>query len=164
MENKRVKDIDNLLAKLRSENTEHKNFHPNKATNKNSEHCEDEEEEYGSLPSRYNYSKTYNFPDVDKENIEEESENESSDEDVEDPKEKIRKRLEEIRANKFKLGRAVRIRTESKVIQEIPKETRRPLSQLRPQSAKSSSSRLPTTNLKAKKNDPVAMFHKHQNE
>ncbi|CAG9334608.1 unnamed protein product [Blepharisma stoltei] len=125
----------------------------------NSYHCRtfdnsfEEDEDYGHLPSKYHFGTLKSIQESNKENIPEMSESPSIEEDLHNPKVIIRKTLEEIKKSKFKFG--LKIKKEQK---------RKPLAQLRPQSAKCLSSRAHTPNLNKRKNDPVSMFHKHQNE
>ncbi|CAG9330508.1 unnamed protein product [Blepharisma stoltei] len=185
MENKRIGDIDRLLQKLKEENNQYRNskklqeeIEENK---ENPDYRQDEEEEEDYLPSRYKREPSYHSESEEEEGEEQdedqeensgredireaESEDEElSEEEEEDTREKIRKRLEEIRKKKNQLGPPVRVEK----AQEAPQRPHTAKPQIyRPQSAKfpktPSFFATPITT-KKKKSDPVALFNQRQRE
>jgi hypothetical protein len=146
MDSKRIEDIERLLQKMREENMQYRENKQNLYT-KPIENDEDEEE--NSLPSRYREA----IPEKSKrssESIEENSEDDYSDE---ESTQKIKKRLDELKNRKNKLGPPLRVKED----QERPKI---PVS--RPTTAKIIPSYIPSPQIKRKKNDPVALYQQRQ--
>lgn len=162
MENKRIGDIDRLLQKLKEENSLYRNS--KKQEPYESKQLEEDEEEEDHLPSRYKAEYSSESESHEGQEGQEDIEEESEESSEEDAREKIKKRLEEIRQRKNQMGPPARVE-KARDENARPQTAKSQIS--RPQSARilktPSYYGTPVQN-KNKKTDRVAMYQQRQKE
>lgn len=160
MDNKRIEDIERLLQKMREENMQ---YRENKHNLYSKTIENEEEEEESNLPSRYREAGTSKpqkvpaekYGNYDSSEEEEEEEEEDSEEIA---RQRIKKRLDELKTRKTKLGPPMRVKND----QSDEETTRKPPT--RPTTAKVIPSYIPSPQVKKRKNDPVALYQQRQKE
>ena len=158
MDNKRIEDIERLLQKMREENMQYRE-NKNNLYSKTFENDDDDDE--NNLPSRYrenDQERKEKKPEVKIQNYDESSEEEEDSEEI--ARERIKKRLDELKTRKNKLGPPVRVKDEEEE-DEVPKQR---IQISRPTTAKVIPSYIPSPQVKKKKNDPVALYQQRQKE
>ena len=159
MDNKRIEDIERLLQKMREENREYRENKQNlyvKPTDN------EEEEEENNLPSRYREAEQEKNPKKQEIKTQEDENSSEDDQDSEEEaRQRIKKRLDELKSRKNKLGPPVRVKDEEDSNNEEP--IYRPIVS-RPTTAKVIPSYIPSPQVKKRKNDPVALFQQRQKE
>lgn len=162
MDNKRIEDIERLLQKMREENMQYRENKQN-LYSKTLEN-EDDDDDF-VIESRYKESKKEILPEKQfKAKLINESEEDSSDEE-EEAKQRLKKRLDDLKSRKTNLGPPVRVKeidSESDESTPPPPKVSRPMS--RPTTAKVIPSYIQTPVGKKRKNDPVALFQQRQRE
>jgi hypothetical protein len=160
MDSKRIEDIERLLQKMREENLQYRENKQN-LYSKTLENDEDDDDFV--IESRYKEPKKEKLPEKDEKfQIVQESEEESSDVE-EKAKERLKKRLDELKNKRNNLGPPVRVKEDSSSSDSTPpNKPVRPLS--RPTTAKVIPSYIQTPFGKKKRNDPVALYQQRQRE
>ena len=161
MDNKRIEDIERLLQKMREENMQYRENKQN-LYSKTLENDEDDDDFV--IESRYKESKIEKLPEKDlKPKTIQESDEDSSDVE-EEAKQRLKKRLDELKNRKPNLGPPVRVQENESSSEEStpPYKPTRPAS--RPTTAKVIPSYIQTPLGKKKRNDPVALFQQRQRE
>ena len=157
MDNKRIEDIERLLQKMREENLQSRE-NKNNLYSKTIEN--DDEDDENNLPSRYretDQERNHKKPEAKIQNYEESSEEDEDSEEI--ARERIKKRLDELKTRKTKLGPPVRVKDE-----EEDSEPKQRTQISRPTTAKVIPSYIPSPQVKKKKNDPVSLYQQRQKE